>query len=72
MTGKGEMQYKTAQMRKESNFPIFEVTTHCKDGTKITDFRRPHLPMYVKIALIGLYDENVELKRALRGRQVEP
>ena len=62
--------YKTAAMRKESNFPIFEVTTHCINGTKITDFRRPNLPIYVKIALISLYDENCELKRNLQPRKL--
>jgi hypothetical protein len=60
------MKTSTMHKQKEDNFPIFEVRTEYKDGTIITGWKRPHLPMYVKIALIGMYDENCELKREIR------
>jgi len=50
----------------EDNLPIFEVVTEYPDGTKVTAWKRPNLPMYVKIALIGMYDENCEYKREIR------
>ncbi len=49
--------------KHEDNYPIFVVTTEYSDGTKITDYKRPNLPLYIRIALINLYDENCELKR---------
>lgn len=57
-------KFKTSIMDKhEDNYPIFVVTTEYSDGTKITDYKRPNLPLYIRIALINLYDENCELKR---------
>lgn len=52
--------------KNEDNYPIFVVVTEYPDGTKITDYRRPNLPLYIKIALINLYDENCELRRKLK------
>ena len=59
---------KTSSMHKhkDDNLPIFEVTTEYPDGTIVREWKRPNLPMYVKIALIGMYDENCELKREIR------
>ena len=63
-----EKKFKTSTMNKyEEGYPIFEVTTEFPDGTKITDWKRPHLPLYIRIALINLYDENCELKRKIRN-----
>ena len=60
-------KFKTSTMNsRKDNYPLFVVTTEYPDGTKVTDYKRPNLPLYVRIALINLYDENCELKRKMR------
>jgi hypothetical protein len=60
------MKMSTMHKNNEDNLPIFEVTTKYPDGTIVRDWKRPNVPLYVKIALIGMYDENCELKREIR------
>ena len=62
-------KFKTSRMEKEENFPVFFVETHYPNGTNVMEQKRPKLPLYVRIALIGLYDENCDLQRKIRQLQ---
>ena len=65
-------KFKTSIMQKhEENYPIFEVNTEYPNGTHIVEYKRPNLPLYVRIAIIGLYDENCVLRRELRRQHQE-
>ncbi len=61
----------SALIKHEEGYPIFHKVTELEDGTKIEEWKRPNLPLYVRIALIGMYDENCELRRRL-GLCVHP